>query len=96
VHQQLSATVRAIEYEIVPKFQIENIGLPSTAVDRLGTQAHVGVLRCVDDRGDKVTVVGDAGRLRELLSSGEASDPAGMQLAEREFPVVVRGWLQAS
>ncbi len=93
---QQETTVRAIEYEIVPKVQIEKIGLPDAAVDSLGTRSQVGVLRCVDDRGDKVTVVGDAGRLRELLASGEASDPAGMHLAEREFPVVVRGWLQAS
>lgn len=92
----MQTAVRAIEYEIVPKFQIEMIGLTADAVDSLGPRSQVGVLRCVDGHGDKVTVMGDAGRLRELLASGEASDPAGMRLAEREFPVVVRGWLKAS
>jgi hypothetical protein len=57
---------------------------------------QVAVLRCVDDRGRKLTAVGDATQLRSLLASGAASDPAGMALPEQDFPVVVSGWPQAS
>ena len=88
--------VRAIEYEIVPGFQIENFGLAPAAACSLGTQGQVGVLRCVDGQGEKVTVLVDTARLRELLESGEASDPAGMKLFDREPPVVIRGWPKAS
>jgi hypothetical protein len=40
-------------------------------------------------------VVGQAGHVRKLLASGEASDPRGMALKEQLFPVVVNGWLMA-
>lgn len=89
-------TVRAIEYEILPKSQMANIGLTRAAVERLGNRPQVAVLRCVDGDGEKLTAVGDADYLKDLLASGEARNPAGMKLVERGFPVVMRGWLQAS
>jgi len=87
-------TVRAIEYEIVPKVQASRIGLRGTSLEgELHAVSELGVLRCVDHQGKKVTVVGQAGHVRKLLASGVASDPKGMALAEQLFPVVVNGWL---
>jgi hypothetical protein len=63
---------------------------------RLRSVSEVAIMRCVDDRGVKLTAVGYADRLRTLLRSGEASDPAGMTLLSSGFPVVVQGWLKAS
>jgi hypothetical protein len=89
-------TVRAIEYEIVPKVQASRIGLRGTSLaGELLAAAELGVLRCVDHQGKKLTVVGQAGHVRKLLASGEASDPRGMELKEQLFPVVVTGWLMA-
>jgi len=89
-------TVRAIEYEIVSKDTMAKIGVPQSEIERLGPDPEVAVLRCVAPDGDKLTAVGEVRRLRKLLASGEASDPAGMRLRKREFPVVLRGWLKAS
>jgi hypothetical protein len=88
--------VRAIEYEIVPKGQAPNFGLRGTSLAGELRVAHeVGVLRCVDHQGKKLTVVGAGGHVRQLLASGEASDPRGMTLKKESFPVVVNGWLTA-
>jgi len=89
-------TVRAIEYEILPRSKATGIGLSADVERDLGHLAQVAVLRCVDDHGDKLTALGDAEHLRTLLESGEASDPSGMKLLRRAFPVVIRGWPQAS
>jgi hypothetical protein len=95
---QPGTTVRAIDYEVVSRDKAKTIGgLSVAAVEKyLGTLSKVAVLRCVDDHGEKLTAVGDARHLKELLDSGEASDPAGMKLRRQDFPVVIRGWLQAS
>jgi hypothetical protein len=90
-------TVRTIEYEIVSRSEAERIGPPVVdAQPQLSTMAQVAVLRCVDDRGQKLTAVGDATQLRSLLASGAASDPSGMALQEQHFPVIVSGWPKAS
>jgi hypothetical protein len=94
---QPGTTVRAIDYEVVPRDKARTFGLSTDAIDKcLGSLTKVAVLRCVDDTGEKITALGDSEALRELLDSGEASDPAGMKLMRRAFPVVIRGWLQAS
>jgi hypothetical protein len=53
----------------------------------------LGVLRCVDHLGKKVTLVGQAVLVQNLVASGKASDPGGMTLSEQSFPVIVNGWL---
>jgi hypothetical protein len=89
-------TVRAIDYETMPRDEVTGIGLSADAVDKyLGALAQVAVVRCVDGHGRKLTAVGDAEHLKDLLASGAASDPAGMTLVRRGFPVVIRGWLPA-
>jgi len=54
---------------------------------------ELGVLRCVDHLGKKVTLVGQAVLVQNLVASGKASDPGGMTLSEQSFPVIVNGWL---
>jgi hypothetical protein len=86
--------VRPIDYEVVPRSGAARIGLVSDV--HLGTMTEVAVLRCVNERGEKLTTVCDADHLRRLLKSGEASEPSGMPLPRRLFPVVLRGWVQVA
>jgi hypothetical protein len=87
-------TVRPIEYEFVARNEAMGIGLTAGAVmSHLGLITQVGVLRCVDERGEKLTAVCNADHLRNLLASGDASEPNGMKLPKRTFPVVIPGWL---
>jgi hypothetical protein len=87
-------TVRAIEYEIVDKEQMVRNGLRDKSLAReLKAMPQLGVLRCVDHQGKKLTLIGQAGHVQNLVASGKASDPSGMTLSEQLFPVVVNGWL---
>ena len=87
--------VRAIEYEIMDKEQATRNGLiaASLAAGNLPSVPELGVLRCVDHQGKKVTFIGQALHVRTLVASGKASDPGGMTLSEQTFPVVVNGWV---
>ena len=87
--------VRAIEYEIMDRKQASRNGLTGASLAAVELQAmpELGVLRCVDHQGQKVTFVGQALHVQKLVASGEASDPSGMTLSEQSFPVVVNGWL---
>jgi hypothetical protein len=87
--------VRAIEYEIMDRQQAARNGLTGTslAAGELQAMSELGVLRCVDHQGKKVTLVGQARLVRNLVASGKASDPSGMTLHDQSFPVVMRGWL---
>jgi hypothetical protein len=82
--------VRAVEYELVPRSQATRIGL--TPDINVGTD--VAVLRCVDDRGEKLTTFCDAQHMRTLVRSGQASEPGGMALSHQEFPIVLKGWIR--
>jgi len=86
--------VRAIEYEIMDKEQAARIGLRGTSLaGELQSMPELGVLRCVDHQGKKVTLVGHAAHVRNLVASGKASDPSGMTPNEQSFRVVVNGWI---
>jgi hypothetical protein len=88
--------VRLIEYEVVATAQAECAGVGSAAVaTHLAGLEEVVLLRCVDDRGDKLTAVGDSERFRTILVSGEAMNPDGITLMRLGFPVVVLGWLRS-
>lgn len=90
-------TVRAIEYEVVRREEATGIGVNRDEVERnFGTVAQVAVVRCVDRYGQKLTALGSADHLRNLLDSGEARDPAGMKLTRSGFPMLIQGWLRAS
>jgi len=82
--------VRAVEYEMVDPDQV------GTIKQHFGNLEEVAVLRCVDRRGVKLTAMGDPVHLRVLLASGQASNRDGMALRRPHWPVVVKGWFQAS
>jgi hypothetical protein len=87
-------TIRAVTHEIMDKAQAARIGLRGMSLTGgLRTTTELGVLRCVDHQGKKITVIGQARHVLNLVRSGEASDPTGMALREGMFPVVVNGWL---
>jgi hypothetical protein len=85
-------TVRAIEYEVVFSSQAARMGFMGANED---PQGQVAVLRCVNDRGEKLTAFGDPEHLIALLASGEIRDPAGMRLTRPGFQFVARGWVKA-
>ena len=89
------ATVRPIEYEIMPRSDAARVELPDIAAQHVRAMRQVALVRCVDEQGEKLTAIGDAEHLHELLASGEAGNPAGIKLAKQGFPVLVRGWLRA-
>jgi hypothetical protein len=85
--------VRAIEYEVVPSNRAASIGLVADKVrQEVRAMSELGVLRCVDHQGRKLTVVGDARHVKKVVASGRASDPDGMRLSQQVFPVVMKGW----
>jgi hypothetical protein len=89
-------TVRPIEYEIVSKTQLATAGPTHDAVAReMGGMSELALVRCVDDRGAKLTAIADPVHMRRLLRSGEAGNPDGMILTKRYFPVIAHGWLRA-
>jgi hypothetical protein len=86
-------SVRAIEYEIVANTPAVSVGLTGgTAENPLRHASSIGILRCVDHQGRKLTVVGDGQKVKTLLANGQASDPDGMSLTSQVFPVILPGW----
>jgi hypothetical protein len=76
------------------KARAQQIGLRATSLaGKLRATNELGVVRCVDHQGRRITVVGQAGHVLTLVASGKASDPDGMALKDEMFPVVVNGWL---
>jgi len=87
--------VRAIEYEIVP-LTLAPLPVANHLLGDPTAFRHVAVLRCVDSRGEKVTVLGRADQFQQLLESGAASNPSGVTLPRDAFPVVIDGWQLAN
>ena len=88
---------RAIEYEIWPRQRTSRMRAVGRQVqESFANSVDIAVLKCVDDRGRKLTVFDDAEHFQGLLASGEARDPKGMKLSKTVFPVVLHGWLPAS
>jgi hypothetical protein len=91
-----SGCVRPIDYDFVSLDEATSLGLLAPgAVRRTGTRAALAVVRCVDDDGKRLTAIGVARHFRALLASGAASDPCGVVLSKKEFPVVLPGWQPA-
>ena len=84
--------VRTIEYEIVPRIYAPVTLASDLVAGNPRASELVAVLRCIDCRGAKVTVVGSADHFQELLKSGAASRPSGVTLSSEEFPLVIDGW----
>jgi hypothetical protein len=62
------------------------------AANPLRDASSIGILRCVDHQGRKLTVMGDGQKVKTLLANGQASNPDGMHLKKQVFPVVLPGW----
>jgi hypothetical protein len=85
--------VRIIEYEVVHWSDLDAMGTLSTVLaDALTIGSSIGFLRCVDDHGRKVTFAGGADATKQLVASGAASQPAGISLSKKDFPVMLEGW----
>ena len=88
--------VRTLEWEVLPKNEASCMGLGNTALSgELQNASELAVLRCVDDRGKKVTVIGSASHVRRLLGNRLTSARNEVNLNEELFPVVVNGWLNS-
>jgi len=89
----VSETVRIIEYQILSLADFAELGfLAEQPKPEVCWSAQVGVLRCVNRRGEKVTLVGDGSYTRRLLETGAAADPAGVRLPASKFPIKKDGW----
>jgi len=88
--------VRTIEYEIVPRGLAPIVLARNRVPDNPRNSEPVAVLKCIDSRGAKVTVVGSADHFEELLQNGAARDPSGVTLPREHFPHVIDGWPTAS
>jgi len=88
--------VRPVEHKVVPRDMVGHLGVsPADAKSHFGHQPEVAVVKVVDASGQKLTVVGDAGHWKALLASGEARDREGVFLSREQWPVLLRGWVQA-
>ncbi len=86
-------SIRAVEYEILSSNQAAGISsTPRALRNELGGLSKLGVLRCVDHQSRKLTVIGDARHVQKLIANGQTSNPVGLNLNERPFPVVLTGW----
>jgi hypothetical protein len=95
--QMQPRAIRAIYSEIMDRAQAARIGLRGTTLQgELRATTELGVLRCVDHKGKRITVIGQADHVLTLVASGRASDSDGMALKDEIFPVVVNGWLVSS
>ena len=88
-----SGGTRIIEYQIVLWADLSTMGnFQSLAQDALGSVAEVGILRCVTEDDRRLTFLGDAAATQELVRSGAASNPDGVALAKKLFPIMLAGW----
>ena len=90
--------IRPVEWETLPRDMAGVVGLTQVEVKKyFGDKADLAVVKCVclDDDGEKLTCIANVKDFKELLASGEASDPQGTALTSSGWPVVFRGWLQA-
>ena len=89
--------VRAVEYEVLPRTW-PCVGLdPAEAKAHFRDQTDLAVVKCVSigRTGEKLTCIADAPRFMEHLDTGGTTNPSGI-LAASTWPVVFRGWPQAS
>jgi hypothetical protein len=90
---RVSGGARIIEYEIVDWDELVKMGdLPILLGESMPAGSLVGILRCVTTNHRKVTFAGDAAAARQLIASGAASNPRGIQISKKEFPVMLVGW----
>jgi hypothetical protein len=85
--------VRIIEYEILYWSDLEQMGdLAARLHGDMSVGSDVGILRCVAGPGRQVTFAGHADATRALVSGVGASNPKGVTLLKKDFPVMLEGW----
>ena len=86
--------VRVVEYEVLPRKLVSSMtGLSAYHVERrLGWIPEVALVKCVDDRGTKFTVLGDSQSLSELAPDPGSDGSQQIAVAASRWPVVIRGW----
>jgi hypothetical protein len=90
----MSNKIRVIEYEFLYWEELElTDAVVQMVEDRLGRMTEVGVLRCTDRAGAKVTIIGGVEACRGLISNENAGRPGGVPIAKSAFPVIIDGWL---
>jgi hypothetical protein len=91
--QIVSGNIRIIEYQILCWTHLDGMGdLQLQVKESMGVTRHVGILRCVAANGNQVTFAGDGDATRELVRTGAASNPQGIAIAKKDFPVMLEGW----
>lgn len=89
----MSDRARIIEYQVLSWSDLDGMGyLQVQLKDAIGVTSHVGILRCVTGDGNKVTFAGSAAATIDLVSSGAASNPAGIAISRSVYPVLIEGW----
>lgn len=90
-------SVRAIEYHLLPRDLAGGLGLsPADVKVYFGDLKDLAVVKCVDRYGQKLTAVGNPEDLRDMLASTGEGRSDDLELARSRWPVLFRGWLQAS
>lgn len=85
--------VRVVEYEILLWSDLYRMGdLVAHIGDSLEVGSALGILRCVTGNGRQVTYVGSADATEKLVKSGVASQPDGIAIPRKIFPVMLEGW----
>jgi hypothetical protein len=88
-----SGGTRIIEYQIVSWADLSTMGDFARLVrDAMGSVSEVGILRCVTEDARRLTFIGDAAATTKLVTSGAASNPEGIAIAKKSFPIMVAGW----
>jgi hypothetical protein len=82
-----------IEYEIISWADVDGMGdLAVRLKETMGGAPQVGIIRCVTNDGHKVTFASCAKATKELVKSGVASNPDGIAIPKKAFPVMLEGW----
>ena len=86
--------IRAIDYEVMDMAQAARIGLRDTSLTGdLRATTELGVLRCVDHQGRKITVIGQAGHVLTLVASARPATPMAWRSKTRCSPLSsMAGW----
>ena len=69
---------------------------PAEIKEHFRELVDLAVVTCVDRHGHRLTAVGDPADLRKMLAKGGPDRRDDLELARSRWPILMRGWLQAS